>query len=285
MSNQFAGINPHLNSYLQQPDGGWETFHARHISDIATTLDDMLPPNYYAVEEKSLQINTILPPDLPTIRPSRTVPDVTLYQTDKAQNTPANSLISTPTLVFPVSETFDEEADLNAVVIYRIEDGNVPGKPITRIEVLSAGNKPSGAHYRNYLLKRQQTLKSGLSLVEIDYLHETRPILSKIPSYIDREPESYPYSIIVSNPHPTLNDGETQVFGFKIDEALPTINLPLADDEVITVDVGQIYERTFSSRRLFQMVVDYTQLPANFESYSTHDQQRIRAKMAEINSN
>ena len=235
MSNQFAGINPHLNSYLQQPDGGWETFHARHISDIATTLDDMLPPNYYAVEEKSLQINTILPPDL------------------------------------------------NAVVIYRIEDGNVPGTPITRIEVLSIGNKPSGAHYRNYLLKRQQTLKSGLSLVEIDYLHETRPILSKIPSYIDREPESYPYSIIVSNPHPTLHDGETQVFGFNVDEALPTISLPLADDEAITVDIGQIYESTFNSRRLFQILADKTQHPANFDTYSEEDQRRIQMRMDELN--
>ncbi|MEQ8674997.1 MAG: DUF4058 family protein [Aggregatilineales bacterium] len=283
MSNQFAGINPHLNSYLQQPDGGWETFHARHISDIATTLDDMLPPNYYAVEEKSLQINTILPPNLPTVRPSRTVPDVSVYQTNKTQTTSANSPISTPTLVFPVSETFDEEADMNAVIIYRIEDGNVPGKPVTRVEVLSTGNKPSGAHYRNYLLKRQQTLKSGLSLIEIDYLHETRPILSKIPSYIDREPESYPYSIIVSNPHPTLHDGETQVFGFNVDEALPTISLPLADDEAITVDIGQIYERTFNSRRLFQILADDSKFPINFDTYSEEDQRRIHTRMNKIN--
>ncbi len=55
--NLYPGVNPHLNSYLQQPCGGWESFHGKLIGEIVLELDRTLSPNYYAVNEKSLQIN------------------------------------------------------------------------------------------------------------------------------------------------------------------------------------------------------------------------------------
>lgn len=55
----YPGVNAHLNSRLLQPDGGWEMFHAEHIIAIRQKLDDILPANYYAASEKSLQVTSL----------------------------------------------------------------------------------------------------------------------------------------------------------------------------------------------------------------------------------
>lgn len=274
--NRFTGINPHLNSFLQQPDGGWETFHARHISDLASALDFALPENYYAVEEKSLQINALADP-----RPTRTVPDITVYQTHKDTESKATSTAS-PTMIFPLLESFEEDEEITAVVIYRVQDGKVPGTTVTRIELLSPANKPPGTYHREYLLKRQQTLKSGLCMVEIDYLHESRPYLDILPSYPDGDDNALPYLIVISDPRPNIAQGETRVYGAHVDQPLPTIPIPLADDDRLLLDFDTIYNTTFASRRLFGMVVDYTQNPVNFNRYNADDQQRIRERLTQI---
>lgn len=51
-SSPYLGVNAHLNSFLLQPDGGWEMFHAKHIVVIRQMLDGVLPPDYYAASEK-----------------------------------------------------------------------------------------------------------------------------------------------------------------------------------------------------------------------------------------
>jgi hypothetical protein len=57
-TNLYPGINAHLNSFLQQEGGGWESFHAEHIIDLRRVLAQTLPRGYYAVAEKSLQGET-----------------------------------------------------------------------------------------------------------------------------------------------------------------------------------------------------------------------------------
>lgn len=282
--NLYPGINPHLNSFFQQPDGGWESFHTQHIVNIGNLMDAMLPRPYYAVTEKSLQIGAYVPDEEieKLIKTSRTIPDISIYKHGASSNAPEASVISTPTMAIPVTETFADEESLTAVVIYRLRDGKAPGNPITRLELLSPGNKPNGHHYLNYLTKRQESLKSGLRLVEIDYLHESRPVLHQIPSYPDRQENAFPYTIIVSDPRPTLNEGLTLVYGIKIDEALPKINIPLAGSDVLTFDFGVAYATSFQSQKLFSMLVDYEQEPVNFDRYHPRDQAYIRSRMQEI---
>lgn len=282
--NLFPGVNPHLNSFLQQPGGGWESFHARHISDLASVLDATLPDGYYAVEEKSPQINSAASSGIdPPGRSRRTIPDVIVMQIDKQtdQNPDASAESSiAPFLTVHVEETFLGDDYLSGVMIYRVVEGEVPGKPVTRVELLSPGNKPGGGHYRTYLGKRHETLQTGLCMVEIDYLHETPPISHLVPAY----PASgaYPYIIIVDDLRPSIADGMTRFYGVGVDQVLPRISVPLADDDTVLVDFGTVYQQTFESRRLFKMVVDYTQEPVNMDRYSEKDQQFIRARMREI---
>jgi Protein of unknown function (DUF4058) len=175
-----------------------------------------------------------------------------------------------------------EDDPLPSVVIFQMEDDKT-AIPVTRIELLSPGNKPPGTHYLQYLVKRTETLESGINLVELDYLHETRSPIRVIPSYPDHEPDAYPYVILVSESRPMLAEAQMAVYGFFVDELIPTVTIPLAGQDTITIDFGVVYNVTFSRNRYYGTVaVDYGVLPVRFDSYSETDQQRIRERMALI---
>lgn len=188
-TNLYPGINAHLNSFLQQEGGGWESFHAEHIIDLRRVLAKTLPAGYYAVAEKSLQI------------------------------TPLGSQVSlaVPTGVYPMTPLIsDPEDDLVGIVVYRQEMGRLPGKPVARIELLSPTNKPPSQDYRQYQSKRQLTLESGVSLVEIDYLHQTPPANPLLPDYSQREPNAIPTTSALTfrSPRPARVMSSTTVCAF-----------------------------------------------------------------------
>lgn len=271
--NLYPGVNAHLNSYLQDEPGGWESFHSEHIIDIARVLNDILPAGYYVRPEKTLQIREAADPP---VKPLRTTPDVTVYRvsTDVVGGVAAAPEAGTKTL--PLIETFSEEDLLTGLVIY--QDGEAPGgRAITRIELLSPGNKPPGAHHEQYRLKRRQTLESGLRMIEIDYLHQSRPWIEGLPSYPDGEPDAYPYYVITNDPRPTFERGVSTVYRVAVDTALPTITIPLAGADSVRLDLNLVYRRTFEGNRFYSMVVDYDQSPARFEAYVPEDQIRIQA--------
>jgi hypothetical protein len=280
--NEYPGINPHLNSRLQGENGGWEAFHASYIDKLVDELDRSVPANYYAISEKSLQITMLDPATQTPIGRSRTTrPDALVLRQDQPASGFAVHPIGTPTLTIPVTEGFDDEEYLMGLVVYRFETGELPGISVTRIELLSPANKPGGSHYAQYLRNRRETLQSGLRLVELDFLHETRPVIARIPSYPDGAPDAYPYSIIVSDPRPTLDEGKTDVYGFSPDQPIPVIDVPLDGQDTVRVDFGRVYNKMFE-RRAFALMTDYQHEPQRFDTYSERDQVYIRSRMAEI---
>ena len=284
--NLYPGVNPHLNSFLQQPDGGWESFHARFISLLTDSVEAALPDAYYAIEEKSLQIMVLYADETPAQRPSRTTPDVVIFRVGEGGHrevvTAPLGATMTPTLTLSVEETFVEEDSPTSVMIYRLKDGKVPGEPVTRLELLSPGNKPGGAHYAQYLAKRQYTLRTGIRLVEIDFLHETPPLLRQIPNYAAQDSGAKAYNVLVSNPHPDLSQGKTDIFTFGVSDHIPSLDVPLTETQHITVDFGAVYNQTVASRRLFYTLADYAQTPINFGRYTDADQAWIKEFMAQI---
>jgi hypothetical protein len=278
--NQYRGVNAHLQSFLQSPGGGWEMFHAAHITHLTDTLDNILPKHYYALNEKSLQLAAL---DLETEEKtlSWTRPDIRIHgeplldTSYRAQNPQA--LVAT----LPLIKISVEDEPLTGVLIFQIRDEQ-EAQLVTRIELLSPANKPPGSHYRQYLRKRNETLDSGINLVELDYLHETRFLSSLIPSYPDGELEARPYIILVNQPRPIHGKERTLVYGFHVDEFMPTIDIPLAGEDQISVDFGAAYNVTFSRNRYYGQHVDYEQLPLHFERYNPADQERIRERMAAV---
>ncbi len=269
--NRYPGINPHLNSFLQH-ETGWKGFQMMHIVDIARLLDSLLPEGYYTGAEESLQINTY---DRDELTQKNTIyPDVTIYQSGISASGVSELVASSPTMVLPVVENVEEEY-ISSVIVYRHEE------PVTRIEVLSPANKHPGSDAAQYQTKRQQALSMGLCLVEVDYLHERRPIDNRIPSYRDRDNGATPYSIIVSDPRPET--GLMKIYGFGILDTLPIVDIPLAGTDAVRFDFGAAYHQTFDSSRIYyQIRTDYTTEPVNFAAYAPDDQAKIQQHMALI---
>jgi hypothetical protein len=280
--NAYRGVNAHLHSVLQNESGGWKVFYTAYITVLAQDIDAQLPPGYEVGLTKSLQIAEYHPTTGERIT-RRPEPDVTIYDTELLRyrtSLKTDSAAFAPTLTLPAIETMelDEDLYLTALVIYEvIEDGE--RKPVTRIELLSPTNKPPGEGFLQYREKRNATLEEGTPLVEIDYLHESAPPIRKIPSYRDRQPGAHPYWIAVTDPRPSLEIGETQVFGFDVDEPIPTVEIPLAGSDKLMFDFDAPYQRTFASLSYFRNRSDYEQEPPNFDSYTLTDQQRIHARM------
>ncbi|MDX1992361.1 MAG: DUF4058 family protein [bacterium] len=175
-----------------------------------------------------------------------------------------------------------EDTYLTSLEVRYLLDDDAPGVPVVRIELLSPTNKPPGDGYLQYREKRSAFVQDGFPLLEIDYLHETRTPLRRVPSYPDREPESHPYLIAITDPRPTPEQGETRIYGFDVDQPIPVVELPLAGDDRLPFDFGAVYDRTFESLGYFGNRVDYAVEPEAMDRYSPSDQARIRARMAAV---
>ena len=177
---------------LQQPDGGWQSFYGAHIEHLQGAIEALLPSNYYAESEQSLQISSA---SFELWTEKRIKPDITIYQTDEPRTYISNvpTAASAPTLELPLWEMIaDEEDFLKSLVIYRVEGENSLETPVTRIELISPANKPPHSYHRQYLVNRLDTLRAGIALVEIDYIHQRRPILAQLPNYGIGDPLAYP---------------------------------------------------------------------------------------------
>lgn len=272
----YPGVNPHLNSALQQPGGAWRSFHTYFLTYTAQILNRVLPPGYYAQPEQSLQISVYDlddPWDAPHILTSYA--DVLVRGAGQTNEPSPASTVATPTQVFPILNLIDDEDTLSGVLIYRDE------RPVTRIEVLSPSNKPGGSHYRDYLTGRVRVLAAGLRLIEIDLLHERPPITPQVANYAARQPGAFPYSILVTDPRPSLAEGRTAFYGWGVLDVLPTIPVPLEDRDESALPLGEVYAMVYVERPFWSRT-DMGQLPAHFDSYMPEDQARIREQMARL---
>lgn len=280
-SNQYRGINAHLHSYLQAHNA-WSVFHGEHITHLRTALQDQLPPEtgYFVVSERSLQItrDDLLTGDFSL---SRSIPDVGIYKSGEGEAKPTEQTIAIPGAEVSILDTFSEPENVTGVVIYSASpDETGLGQPVTRLELLSPANKPPGSHYRQYLAKRSETLQAGVNLVELDYLHERRSTLPVVADYTKRHSGAYPYVILSSRPYPSLAEGKTAIYGFRVDDPIPTIEIPLLKEESVILDLDTVYQHTFESNLAYGLrFVDYDNLPENVDAYDDTDKQRIQAVM------
>lgn len=277
--NPYQGVNVHLfsrmlarNSFSGAAD--YASFHNAFINSIADFLNQVLPNNYLALTERSLQIRLTYPPDAPVI--SRPRPDVVV--TGYGQTATA---IATPASTAALEDTLDTSEDfMNAALIAEIDDERQL-HPITRIELLSPSNMQGESGYAAYRKSRNQALESGTPLIEINLLHTYVPPLFGVPIY--RETATAPtYAIYVSDPRPTISEGRFQWYGFSVDESFPSIVIPLAGAETLHFHFEPVYQHTFLAGRWSMLTDPYTQLPAEFDSYHEDDQARIRTKMVQI---
>ncbi|MBC8100043.1 MAG: DUF4058 family protein, partial [Armatimonadetes bacterium] len=289
--NPYKGINAHLHSDFQHTDG-WGGFHSAQIIDLMRALDRKLPAGYIVDNEQSMQIRDYHPDSGEALKPdarSNIKPDTVIVQAYPGMAGGGSALaeaIDTPTRTLTATATADYDDQrlyLRAVAIRVLEPDLRFGRVVTLIELLSPSNKPGGSGFWQYAEKRILTLQAGIVLVELDYLHETPSPVPYIPSYPAHDPAAYPYSILVTDPRPTLAQGKAQFYGIRVDQVLPRVAIPLGTgDAAIAFDFNAAYQQTFTSASVYGLRADYAQLPAHFEAYDAIDQARIQALMQTV---
>jgi hypothetical protein len=272
--NQYRGVNAHLQSMLQLPASDWPSFHFNHCNDIAAALNAILPSPYRAYAEKSLQIR------LSGSDSQKRIPDVSVYEMrgEEREATPGRSAFATPTWQATLEETLETVIEMPAVMIYHFEDD--VRSPVVRLELLSPSNKMGGGGYGTYLIKRSELIQEGLPLIEIDYLHQTGSPVLNMPAYPD-DPNSYPYHFTITDPRLPSSEKPVRTYGFGVDVPFPPMPIPLLDSDVVTLDLADPYNRTFTEQ-MWWRDADYSVEPLDMESYRDDDQAAIRARMAAV---
>lgn len=286
------GINAHLHSELQQPNGDWASFHAVHIVDLTKAIDVELPDNYYATTESSMQIKTRIEPDSFILREALTSAPV--------RPSVGTSALATVHETHAIVQPIPEEIHYRTVLIYQKRDTE-PDQLITRIELLSPANKPpAGSYYQRYDAKREEPLAAGINLVEIDYLHETPPVTALqplIPLYAvrpptRRDPQTTAYYVAVTRPlgiapepeqRGLLLSSEVDIYRFGVETPLPTVAVPLAaGDAAIALDLKAAYKTTYEGQKRWSRSVYYDEEPPAIDIYSPEDQRRILTRLRAV---
>jgi hypothetical protein len=286
--NQYKGINAHLQSRLQETNGGWSSFHDQHIHEIARALNRILPPNYYASTEDSMQIKTRTEPDGLVLKRQ---PDTSVlpprFDTTSDRDSSAARF-------FAGMLEVEQEQYQKAVVLYkRTDDDDIA---ITRIEVLSPANIGSRVESAAYDRKRDETLTAGINLIEVHYLHRSPPptgLKGYVPNYAvskyqERSPEATAYYVSVTEPLGLEESDDVpgkyrvplniRVYPFGVEDPLPTVSVPLAEgDDPVLLNMQVIYDSHFFEQR-WGIGVYYDQTPEHLDSYSLKDQFFINAR-------
>jgi hypothetical protein len=283
VKNQYLGINAHLHS-LWQAKGGWKDFHTTHMVYLVAALKtELLPMGYTAGIEHSLQIRRS------EYGEGRPEADIMIYDRDPIRPfLPVGEAVAEPT-VLPAPELlvdYEELSEYRAIGIYSSRTRFEGGEPVAWIELLSPSNKLQDRG--PYVERRLDLIKTGIVFVELDYLHESPPTLSKIPNYARgrrRRPPvagAHPYHILVIDPRPEWYEGQLFNYAFAVDEPLPQVRIPLNAGDVLDFDFGPPYHRTLAETFFAYEHVDYRQLPLNFGRYDEADQTRIANRMVAV---
>ncbi|MBZ0305343.1 MAG: DUF4058 family protein, partial [Anaerolineae bacterium] len=208
--NLYRGVNAHLMSCLQgEPE--YRAFYTVFLVKLMLSLNSFLPDHYRA------RLDDGACPSVSSHN-GRFYPGGIKTNFDEV-------LVAQPDFYVPVAKA---EASPLAVVIGEINNS----RPVTRIELLSPREKTLEGNRTDYREKRMQVLRSGVALVEIDLLHETRPMLYSLPRY-PTDPGSMAYYIAVTDPR---TSDKTAIYRFGINQPIPVINLPMLYGTMLPYD-------------------------------------------------
>jgi hypothetical protein len=228
-----------MDPYLEQ-SAFWSSFHTRLMVAIADALDGQLFPNYYVDIESRTYLEDdgsellVGIPDALVLAPRSEVEPLAKSSSAVACATRVESI------VLPMAQ------DVRERYLEVREVGS--GETIVVIELLSPKNKQAGLGRETYLRKRRKVLASLTHLVEIDLLRSNRPMPRDGGTTQD-------YHIIVSRSEYRPN---ADLYSFSIQDALPTIQLPLkGETESIALDLQAIFTALLN-RTHYDARIDYS---------------------------
>ncbi len=253
MTPTFPGMNP----YLEAPDI-WPDFHGTFLMELRARLNRVLPPGYVARWDRYVWVDD----DSEDRLLGR--PDIFVSEIPERVSASSNvGLLEAPsTVALPI-------IDAKGQPVVRIIDSR-NRRVVTVIEMLSPANKSRGVDHDAYLAKRQEYLKSGTNLVEIDLLRGgQRPPIAGPAALCD-------YSILVSR---AVDFPDAGYWPLTIRDTLPTIPIPLDPGIAnVRIELQDCLERTLEQGR-YEEEIDYAQ-PAPLPEMNESDRAWISERVA-----
>ena len=226
-----------MNPYLEVPDV-WSDFHGSFLIELRGQLNDALPTGYVARWDRYVWVDDD--------ENERMVGRPDVFITEAPFSPPANG--GTATLAAPLSVVLPAPEPEGKPYVKIIDSRRK--RVVTVVEMLSPANKARGIHHDAYLAKRQEYLRTGTNLVEIDFLRGgQRPPVEGVPG-------RYDYCILVSR---AAEFPQAGFWPLTIREPLPTIPIPLDPGMAeISVSLQACFAPVFARGR-YEEDIDYTQ--------------------------
>jgi hypothetical protein len=225
-------------------DQEWSDFHPNFIIQLQAQLAPRLEPRYYVRVERRIYVEH---PDYDDSGERHIrKPDVSVLLGAEPASMP-QSAGATATLAAPVEclIPMPEERRESFLKIHETETREV----VTVLELLSPSNKRRGGDgWREYLQKRDEVLRSGTHLVELDLLRggERLPMRSPLP------PGDY-YAIVSRQ----QRRPRVSVYGWFLPEPLPTIPVPLLEgDGDVPLDLAAALAAVYDRAR-YHLSINY----------------------------
>ena len=237
MKNRFPGMNPWLEEF-------WQDVHATLLVYSRDQLNAELPPGLHARVDERLAIGA------EEEKARSYLPDVAIAESWDRPSGPvlgqggATVAAAEPTVV-----------DFGQQVLRRLEIVDSRAHVITAIELLSPSDKADPDGVLNWRRKRNDYLRGGISVVEIDLLRggawilPDRSLLKPVP------PGRVCYHVCVTRP-PWMTRHEFYILPLR--ERLPAIRVPLRrSDPDVALDLQLLIDACYERGR-YASVIDYT---------------------------
>jgi len=236
VASPFPGIDPYIES------GDWEDFHQGFVAELAAALVPRVRPRYIVRKERRIYVEHPGAEDERAIRRDLAV----LSGNDtgsEIKTASASAPAASPVLVALPAPREQREAFLT------IRD-QASLEVVTVIELLSPGNKRTGADgRREYLRKREEILSSETHLVELDFLRggQRLPTVDPLPPgdffvFVCRAQRRY----------------KAEVYAWGLRQPLPCIPVPLtAEDPDVQLDLQAVFTATYD-RAGYDYSLDYS---------------------------
>jgi len=237
-----------MDPYLEDPLL-WASVHHLFISQIGTTLNELLPSGYIAAFGERVLV----------AGPDRDIyPDVLVKEgvwdggVVSSSNAGAATAVSDAPWV--ISVTSDEVVETFVEIRALAENQRV----VTTIEVLSPRNKTAGSEGRQlYRQKQREILASDTHLLEIDLLRLGQHTVAAPREALLRRGD-YHYLVSLSRGD---RRHECEVWGIPLSSQLPRVRVPLtghAPDVILTLQ--RVFQQVYEAGA-FERVLDYSQQP------------------------
>lgn len=236
MKSPFPGMDPYLEKH-------WRDVHASLIIYSRDRIQEQLPNSLRCrVEER-------------VVLEDQVYPNVRVIERTPSNGT-SSAAVGTALLEEPIYVHIPDESVTETYL--EIVDGATGKKIITIIEFLSVTNKLTEANREQYVQKRKNARKAGVSFVEIDLLRQGERLVPFPPSSL---PESHrsTYQVFVER---GWEAHRVAVYRVPLRNVLPTIKIPLRPtDAEALLELQPLIDKCYANGRYEDLDYTHPSLP------------------------